>query len=394
MSRAELRDCLRERVGLDAESIGLGTLDHAIDEAMRRLGAANPATLYQRVLLDLDAWQVLLEEVTVPETWFFRVPEQFVELAAFARARGGQGAFRLLSLPCSTGEEAWSAALALADAGLPYGAFEIVGVDVNATSVASAQRARYRRTAFRGAPPPVGHGEEINGEWQPSAALARRVSFRVGNALDPMLLADGGPFDAVFCRNLLIYLDPPARRRVLDRIDALLASDGLVFAGQAEALPALDPRWQAAEGLGALTYRRAGSKELAAPPAKPVALPTPRRRERAPIPLLVPGPAPLSAFDEACRLADGGALVQAESLLLQCLAANQEDAAAWRLLGTVRLALDELAGADDAFARAGYLERDDEESLRLRILIAERLGDTDSAARLRARLTRGDGVRR
>jgi chemotaxis protein methyltransferase WspC len=393
MSHAGIRDGLRDRLGLDPESIGGVTLDHAIEETMRRLGLATAAGLLERIQLDPEAWQVLLEEVTVPETWFFRVPEQYTELASCARTRRSRGLFRVLSLPCSTGEEAWSAAWTLADAGLALSEFEVVGIDVNARAVATARRARYRRAAFRAAEPPPGFGAEIAGEWQPPAALAQRVSFRVGNALDPTLLADTGRFDAIFCRNLLIYLDLPARRRVLDRIDALLAEDGLVFAGQAEALPALDPRWQGAEDLGPLTFRRAGRTEPASASSAPMPASAPQRSERRPRPPSQPLPIPHSSLDEAQRLADAGALGPAESLLNEWLADRPEDATAWRLLGTVCLARDQLSAADDALARAGYLDRGDQESLRLRILIAERQGQAEAAARLRARLARGEGVR-
>ncbi len=394
MSRAEIRTLLRERLGLDPESIGPSTLEHAIGEAMRRLGSVSPGELYARLQRDATAWQTLVEEVTVPETWFFRVPEQYTELAAFARARAGKDVFRVLSLPCSTGEEAWSAALALADAGVPTAAFEVVGIDVNASAVAAARRARYRRVAFRGSAPPLAHGEEIDGEWRPSVRLARSVTFRIGNALDPTVLAAGDRFDAVFCRNLLIYLDPAARKRVLDRVDAVLATDGLVFAGQAEALPALDPRWQAAEGLGPLTFRRSvpiePARALGTPPP-PMAPRSPERPKQSP---RRDPPARPSGLAEARRLADRGDLAAAQSLLDAWLAGQPEDAAAWRLLGTVRLARDELAAADEALARAGYLARGDDESLRLRVLIAERRGETDVAARLRARLARSEGSSR
>lgn len=86
-----------------------------------------------------DEQQALIEAVIVPETWFFRYPESFATLGKLARKRLGElnnmRALRILSLPCSTGEEPYSIAMALLDAGLKPHQFKVDGMDVSPLSV-------------------------------------------------------------------------------------------------------------------------------------------------------------------------------------------------------------------------------------------------------------------
>ena len=101
-----------------------------------------------------DEQQALIEAVIVPETWFFRYPESFATLAKLASKRlaaiNNMRALRILSLPCSTGEEPYSIAMALLDAGLKPHQFKVDGMDVSPLSVEKARRALYGKNSFRG----------------------------------------------------------------------------------------------------------------------------------------------------------------------------------------------------------------------------------------------------
>ena len=96
----------------------------------------------------------LIETVIVPETWFFRDREAYVALVKVVLEEWlpahGDGPLRLLSAPCSTGEEPYSMAMALFDAGLPANRFHIDALDISARSLARARRAFYGRNSFRG----------------------------------------------------------------------------------------------------------------------------------------------------------------------------------------------------------------------------------------------------
>ena len=112
---------LKERIGLDAASVGRGTIERAVEERRQAMGADDPATYWNLLHAVPDELQALIESVVVPETWFFRHREALLALARFAAQRvfgAGEPMLRILSLPCSTGEEPYSIAMALLDAGM------------------------------------------------------------------------------------------------------------------------------------------------------------------------------------------------------------------------------------------------------------------------------------
>jgi chemotaxis protein methyltransferase WspC len=401
MSRASLVALLRERLGLDPGSLGERVLDQAFEEARRNLGLADDAALLARVLLDPLAFRELVARIVVPETWFFRAAEQFADLARFALGEArARRPLRVLSLPCASGEEAWSAAITLLDAGLAPGDFEVLGIDVAPALVARAERGEYLLQALRGREA-VPVWLEREGDRLTVAGAARRgVRFRVGNVLDPLLFGSGERFDVVFCRNLLIYLTAEARQRTLAAIATVLEPPALVLAGQAEVLPTMAPGFVPLAHGSPLSYRYAPAVEYAAlaPPPAVVAL-TPRLRQRAaPVAAASSAAAPASApaatpsaddpLAEAQRLADRGELELARKACLERLAREAQDRAALYLLGLVESGRGDLVAAETAFARVLYLDPHHVEALEHRAACAERLGRPLEASQLRARAAR------
>ena len=158
----------------------------------------------------------LAEELLVHETWFFRDPAVFDELARVVvpLAAGAHGRpLRLLSAPCATGEEAYSIAIALLELGLPEASFEVVGVDVSRRALEAAEEGRYGKHSLRS----ERRGWEARfliGDvdcWSVSAVVRERVRFLRANLVEPGALSSEAPFDVVFCRNMLVYLTEAAR---------------------------------------------------------------------------------------------------------------------------------------------------------------------------------------
>ena len=398
MSRDALIELLHHRIGLDATVFGDRVLDDAFGEARRALGVPDDEALYARATADPDGFAEFVEHLVVPETWFFRVPEQYEDLVRFARARGNATPLKVLSLPCATGEEAYSAAISLLDAGFTPEQFEVLGIDVSKRLVEHARGATYRRNVVRGDPSPSpwlaprGNGFEID-------PLVRRcVHFRVGNALDEGVFRNGERFDVVFCRNLLIYLHGAARVRLLALLSAALNPPALVLAGQAEVLPVMAAGFAPFPGASPLSYLYDPQRleRQAAPP--PVAAPTgteprPSRRRiehAAPPEMSEQTPPDVTRFDlGAIRvLADQGQLDAARERCVAYLALRAEDVEAWYLLGLVESARGDLAAADAAFGRTLYLDGDHAEALEHRIALADRLGERDHGRRLRERARR------
>src|SRR5262249_8781045 len=159
-------------------------------------------------------FEALVEEVVVPETWFFRGAGLFTDLAKRIRNTALSRPFRVLSVPCSTGEEPYSLAIALAEANVSPQAFTLEGVDLSGRSVERAQRGCYGAFSFRQTDPGLHdrYFRPAGREWEIDATLRQAVRFRTGNLVDPQFLWGEAPYDLILCRNLLIYLHPEARR--------------------------------------------------------------------------------------------------------------------------------------------------------------------------------------
>jgi chemotaxis protein methyltransferase CheR len=208
------------------------------------------ASAYLRYLEEEDQGEELLRFLDVISTHFtsfFREEDHFRELreALAGWVNEGRQRIRLWSAACSTGEEPWSMAMVAASVpGLDRVDWKILATDIAADTLAQAATGRY--AADRVAPVPAhlakrflvpqepGPGEQAGG-FAVAQPLRSRVTFRRLNLTQPPFPM-GGPFDAVFCRNVFIYFDQPTRQRVVESIEALLRPGGLFFLGHTETL--------------------------------------------------------------------------------------------------------------------------------------------------------------
>lgn len=299
-------------------------------------------------------WHELVEEVLVHETWFFRDPGVFDALASFARQRGGP--LRVLSAPCSTGEEAYSCAIALQEVGLARDACTIVGVDVSERALARARAARYGPSSFRstrtGWEDHALSAPDERGTRLVTETLRERVQFRCANLVEPRALEDEAPFDVVLCRNLVVYLTPEARARLARTLARRLAPGGVLFLGHAEELAGFE-RWGPASGLA---FRAASAVLRALPEPKAAATPP-----ASALPV-VPAQEP-RALETARALADRGrldeALAHAERAVREARDVRAS-ARAYTLLGSIESARGRASEALRAWQRAVYLDPSDE----------------------------------
>src|ERR1700759_5203968 len=133
MSLPHIIALLRETVGLDVESVGVGLIERAVRVHLSLSGLpdiSRYAELLSRSPVEL---QSLVEAVVIPETFFFRYPESFVALRQVLGEKNLLGArkIRVLSVPCSTGEEPYSIAMSLLETGLSPEQFQIDAVDIS-----------------------------------------------------------------------------------------------------------------------------------------------------------------------------------------------------------------------------------------------------------------------
>lgn len=406
-SVAAVEDLLRRWLGLDAATIGTAALARAIRGRMQATGIGDAAAYADRVHADEAERDALVEDVVVAESWFFRDPQVFEFVARYAvtlAALPGRPPVRILSAPCAAGEEPYSAAMALFDAGLDAGQFTIDAVDVSRVALARAARGRYSMNAFRNA------DASFRDRWFHSGDGASviddrargPVAFSWANILDDTFRAGRGPYDVIFCRNLLIYLDADARVRVERTLDTLLAPDGILVLGAAEP-PIMRGGWMPAGGLSVFALRRAPtapSASASSPSGRPAAprhpAPAPAALRPAPVARQEAVTPPVTPLDDVLReagaLANAGRLADALAVCERARAERPPSPELFFLMGMIQQSAGDLDRAEGSLHKTLYLDATHDEALLALALIAAQRGDDrmaetyrQSAARALAR---------
>jgi chemotaxis protein methyltransferase WspC len=397
MNLTPVTDLLREQIGIAPESLGATVLSCAVEARMRTLGLTVPEEYAARLTGDLEEFQALVGDLTVPETWFFRGGDVFVFMARHianeVRLRQTGKRYRILSVPCSTGEEPYSLAIALVEAGVPPAGWAIEGVDLSARQIERACEGRFGEFSFRQTAPELRlrYFQPIDTRWELAPAIRSLVRFRQGNLFAPFFMAGEEPFDLVFCRNLFIYLHPAARQRALATLDRLLAPQGLLCMGHAEPLEFLDPRFVHFGPDGYFLYSR---RTAQAPDQVPPVVDRPRWDpapwpEAAALPTTAaPHSAPVDLLAQARQQADRGQLDLALATCGTILSRSGSSAQVFCLMGVLHQARQEKDEATRCFQRALYLEPAHRDSLTHLMLLCQEHGDHVQEARLRRRLDR------
>ncbi|MDH1176635.1 chemotaxis protein CheR [Achromobacter mucicolens] len=422
----EFSGLLKRRMGLDSGSIGQAAVERAVRHRMHAAGVDDEQDYLMRVQAWPDEMQQLIEAVIVPETWFFRYPESQVAMATLARERlfapGCEGrVLRVLSVPCSSGEEPYSIAMALLDAGVPAHRFQVDAVDISVRMVEFAQRAVYGRNSFRGGDLAFRdrHFSEVPEGHQLAARVRGQVRFQPGNLFDPNLLAGAAPYDFVFCRNLLIYFDMATQERAVQVLRRFAREDGLLFVGPAETSLLTGRRLPAVPLARSFAFRAtpapapvesptparaplAGQRPLVhawTPPRRPVAQ-TPAPRLPVPHAAIADAPsaqgagqAAQASLREIAALADLGRVRDAMAQCQAHLDIHGASAEALHLQGLLLDAQGQSRQAQAAYRKALYLDPNHREALlHLAALVASD-GDQEGARRLQARAARGEARR-
>lgn len=403
---ANLLDWLRAHTGLDADLLGPGAVARVADERARAAGcgADGYVALLER---SAEERQAFIDRIVVAETWFFRDRPALDGLArqvvdSWGPAHPG-AVFRILSAPCATGEEPYSIAMAMALAGWPLERLRIDAVDLSHACIRGAEKRVYRPGSFRGgdlqfrdvfftAVPPGG--------WRVADALRECVHFSLGNILGPEFVGRA-PYDAVFCRNLLIYFDRATQREAIGVLDRLLAPGAWLAVGPAEPVLFFDHGFAALEVPGGfllhkppapVVMRTAARAPVPAPVPRPLATrkTAPRRPARpsaAPAPR-APDAAPSESLDQIRALADAGRLTDAAERGEMLLRRMPPSADLLCLLGVIADAMGHPAKAEGLYRKAAYLEPRHAEALSHLALLTAKAGHQGAAQQLQNRVRR------
>ncbi|PPA01405.1 chemotaxis protein CheR [Pseudomonas sp. MWU12-2312b] len=406
-------DFLKERIGLDVTSVGPAIIERAVRQRSTASNALTTDEYWQTLQGSRDEQQALIEAVIVPETWFFRYPESFATLAKLAIKRLSEinnlRALRILSLPCSTGEEPYSIAMTLLDAELMPHQFKVDGMDVSPLSVEKARRARYGKNSFRGQDIAFRDRYFVaeNDGFRLDGRVLDQVRFQVGNVLDPALLANEPPYDFVFCRNLLIYFDQDTQKQVFEVLKRLTHVDGVLFIGPAEG-SLLGRFGMRSIGIAqSFAFSRHHAAEPEPLPAMvPAPLPVPR-----PVRNVVPAPVHRRPFASVAptahtaktdgadaatllaniaSLANEGKSAQARAACESYLRSHEPVAQVFYWLGLLSDVAGSVLEAQGFYRKALYLEPQHPDALMHLAALLQSQGDTVGARRLQDRAARSE----
>jgi chemotaxis protein methyltransferase WspC len=415
---------LKDRIGLDVASVGEATIERAVRQRCAASSAQDSDGYWQLLQTSAREQQALIEAVIVPETWFFRYPESFSTLGKLAQTRlaelMGSRPLRILSLPCSTGEEPYSIAMALFDAGICPQQFQVDAIDISPLSIERATRAIYGKNSFRGEQIAFRDryfSAEVDG-FLLNERVCNQVNFQTGNLLDPTLLAARPAYDFVFCRNLLIYFDLATQQRVFEVLKRMTREEGVLFIGPAEGSLLARLGMRSIGIAQSFAFSRC-AKKADVPPAAfvPLSLPAltpatftrslanlPLRaspRSFAPSPLVrasaraIPAPAGGLDSDAAsllvniASLANEGKSAEARAACERYLKLYEPVAQVFYWLGLLSDLGGQTAEAQVLYRKALYLQPQHPEALaQLATLLASQ-GDTEGARRLQERAARG-----
>jgi chemotaxis protein methyltransferase CheR len=207
-----------------------------------------------------EEWTDLASVLSNNETYFFRERAQLKALAAHILDEflKRSSRVRLWSAACSSGEEPYSLAMTLLETHkIAEPLLTIRATDISSRVLDLAAKGYYRALSFRATEPAMiqrwfrseGDGFTLD------ERVKRLVSFGRLNLLDAPAVAAEGPFDAIFCRNVLIYFDKPTQKRVVESFAKALRPGGYLFLGHAESLFHLTDLYEPILGADTIVYR-------------------------------------------------------------------------------------------------------------------------------------------
>jgi chemotaxis protein methyltransferase CheR len=230
---------------------GIIVPDRKLDSLLAVVKAKHPGQTMDEAVRSLETgpglpdW--LISATTINETFFFRHPEQFKFVEEWVGANRGTGRMRVLCLGCSTGEEPYSLAMLMHKA-VGAGNFEITAVDLDPQVLETAKAGRYPESSVFRTPAAYRdvlskHVKRLQCGGAPRIEVDKVIRGSVRFVRGNLMSVPLGRYDFVMARNVLIYLSPEDRARVLERLRTHIPRSGVVIIGAGE-LSAANERWE------------------------------------------------------------------------------------------------------------------------------------------------------
>lgn len=408
MTTQKFIDLIYKKSGIDEQTIGRLAYTQAIKVRMSEHKIDNPLEYLKLIQQSHNEIDRLIEEIIVPETWFFREENAFdamlAELHNFTHNKETLPR-RILSLPSSSGEEAYSIAIKLFENGYSSSMFTIDAFDISQRNIDHANRGIYRPHSFRNNVPDKiieKYFIENNGVYEISNRVKQAVKFTRANIFDYNTLTQGQHYDIIFCRNLLIYFDANSKTRAFKKINHTLKYNGLLLIGHAEAsiIPQQHYKPSCTEhSFGFVKLEKQIDKQASTFKAQtPVindhlqqTVSTDSNVNHAFTTTSIPEEHRSTESDTqndyqtASRLADQGELDHALQLAL-AICKQDKLADNFSLLGIIYNAQQKTIEAEQAFRKALYLDPDHYEALIHLSLLLDKKGETHTSSLLKKRI--------
>lgn len=240
------RQVAYERAGIDLHEGKQALVEGRLAKRLRTLGLGNEGEYAEMLKKDTSGGELVhfLDAISTNFTSFFREPDHFDELHHLVsdRLAEGQRDFKFWSAACSSGEEIYTMAMTLTETLQGTNAsYKILGTDISTNVLGRAKAALYEEAQV--GPVPEGKRKKYfltekhagKNVYRVHPSLRSQVSFaRLNLSAPPFPMA--GPFDTVFCRNVMIYFDVPVRQRLVAEIERLLRPGGLLLVSHTETL--------------------------------------------------------------------------------------------------------------------------------------------------------------
>ena len=262
-----LRDLFSARTGIYFGPEARFSLERRLRERLAVLNLATFAEYYQHLRFHPNApaeWDEAIDVLTTNETYFFREDYQLRSfrdelLPALAASAKTRKRLSVWSAGCSTGEEVYTIAIILHESGLFEGwDVRVYGSDISKRCVAAARRGVYGSSSFRSMPPEFKrqYFTERHDGYHVSERIRALCHFGQMNLVEDEKARVLGRADAVFCRNVLIYLDSHARRKVIDMFAERLYGGGVLLLGHSESLLNVSTAFELLHLKEDLVYRK------------------------------------------------------------------------------------------------------------------------------------------
>jgi chemotaxis protein methyltransferase CheR len=259
-----LRQLIYENTGIVFDDRKRYFVENRVKEHMEELGISSLKEYIYRLKIDKNTLKDFISKITVNETYFYREYYHLKALAYLVQREKFGFPVKVLSIPCSTGEEPYSIAIVLTEVlGNPL-RFEITGVDIDRNALRRAEEGVYNRRSVSKLPREYleKYFERLEGErWRIKDLVKRRVRFYEGNILDRFFMRRLGRFHYVFCKNLLIYFDDRARVQAVNNLYDVMVDGGYLFLGHAESLSRASSLFEPVKVEGTIVYRKVKEEE-------------------------------------------------------------------------------------------------------------------------------------